>query len=109
MQTGTHLYGAEAIKTSKERIAKQLEELWQYTQQIAKEELKDTEPTHYKSLDPEEVRKTVEQIDEALKDTPSLTEGKAKGKICEKELAGKTERIPAERRTFGKTQQLFQD
>ena len=54
----TFVWG-RAIKTSKERIAKQLEELWQYTQKIAKEELKDTKPTHYKSLDPEEVRKTV--------------------------------------------------
>jgi len=63
----TFVWG-RAIKSSKERIVKQLEELWQYTQQIAAEELKDTAPTQYTPIDPEKVRQVVEQIDQALKD-----------------------------------------
>lgn len=65
----TFVWG-KRIKSSRERIAKQLEELWNYTQEIAKEELKDTTPTSFDSMDPEAVRKTVQQIDEALKDKP---------------------------------------
>lgn len=63
----TFVWG-RAIKTSKERIARQLEELWQYTQLIAAEELKDTAPTQYTPIDAEKVRQVVEQIDQALKD-----------------------------------------
>lgn len=87
MEANADLYTfvlGRAIKTSKERIAKQLEEMWQYTQQNAKEELKDTGPTHYKSLDPEEVRKTVGQIDEALKDNPASPKVKQKVKYAKK-------------------------
>ena len=60
------------IKTSKERISKQLEELWEYTQKLAAEELKDAAPTTFDKLDPEEVRKTIEQIDRALQDKPDI-------------------------------------
>lgn len=59
-----------AIKTNKERIRKQLEELWQYTQQIAAEEFPDTEPTSYPSLDARVVRQTIEKIDKALENKP---------------------------------------
>lgn len=62
----TFVWG-KRIKRSKEQISKQLEDLWDYTQKIAAEELQDTTPTSFEKLDPEEVRKTVAQIDEALK------------------------------------------
>jgi transposase len=97
----TFVWG-KAIKTSKERIAKQLEELWQYTQQIAKEELKDTEPTRYKSLDPEEVRKTVEQIDEALKDAPASPKVKQKVKYAKKNWPDKLKEYQEKEELLGK-------
>ena len=97
----TFVWG-KAIKTSKERIAKQLEELWQYTQQIAKEELKDTEPTRYKSLDPEEVRKTVEQIDEALKDVPASPKVKQKVKYAKKNWPEKLKEYQEKEELLGK-------
>lgn len=97
----TFVWG-KAIKTSKERIAKQLEELWQYTQQIAKEELKDTEPTHFKSLDPEEVRKTVEQIDQALKDTASSPKVKQKVKYAKKNWPEKLKEYQQKEELLGK-------
>ncbi len=65
----TFVWG-KRIKNSRERIAKQLEDLWNYTQEIAREELKDTTPTSFDTTDPDEVRRTVQQIDEALKDKP---------------------------------------
>jgi transposase/IS5 family transposase len=74
----TFVWG-KRIKTNRERISKQLDELWAYTQEIAAEELKDTTPVGYDKTDPEEVRKTVEQIDRALQDKP--VEKKIKQKI----------------------------
>ena len=65
----TFVWG-KAIKRNKEKIQKQLEELWSYTQQLAKEELKDTTPTTFDTIDPEKVTDTINKINEALKDKP---------------------------------------
>src|SRR4051795_5896959 len=46
----TFVWG-NAIKTSKERIVEQLDELSEYAQGIAKEELKDTAPLDFKTID----------------------------------------------------------
>lgn len=65
----TFVWG-KRINRSKERIAEQLEELWNYTQQIASEELEDTAPIEFDKLNPEEVERTINKINEALKDKP---------------------------------------
>lgn len=65
----TFVWG-KRIKHSKERIVKQLEELWDYTQQIASEELQDTSPIEFDELNPQEVQQTIDKINEALKDKP---------------------------------------
>jgi hypothetical protein len=65
----TFVWG-KRIKTSRERIVKQLEELWQYTQQIASEELKDTAPTQFDQMNPDDIQRTIDQINEALNDKP---------------------------------------
>jgi hypothetical protein len=63
----TFVWG-NAIKTSKERMIKQLDELWEYAQGIAKEELKDTAPLDFKTIDADKVKETVQTIEEAIKD-----------------------------------------
>jgi transposase len=65
----TFVWG-NAIKTSKERIKKQLAELWQYAQNIAAAELPDTDPTSFNTIDADKVEQTIGQINEALKDKP---------------------------------------
>lgn len=62
----TFVWG-KSIKRSKERIEQQLEELWSYTQEVAKEELKDGERVCFKAIDKEKVKKVINQIDTALK------------------------------------------
>lgn len=62
----TFVWG-KSIKRSKERIEQQLEELWNYTQEIAKEELKDSEAVCFKAIDKEKVKVVIHQIDTALK------------------------------------------
>jgi transposase len=104
----TFVWG-KRIKTSRERISKQLEELWNYTQKIAAEELKDTTPTSFDKLDPEEVRKTVAQIDQALKDKPVDKKVKQKITYAKKNWTQKLkqyeqqEKILGERSSYSKT------
>lgn len=65
----TFVWG-NSIKLNKERIKKQLEELWDYSQQIAKEELQDTSPTTFEQIDSKKVTDTINKINKALKDKP---------------------------------------
>lgn len=69
----TFVWG-KAIKKNKERIESQLEDLWNYTQEIAKEEMKDTSEVTFKSMDKEKIKSVIETIDSTLK----------KKKICPK-------------------------
>lgn len=65
----TFVWG-KAIKTSRERIVKQLDQLWNYALGIAATELEDTDPpgAGKKKITSEIVNKTVESINAALKD-----------------------------------------
>jgi len=63
----TFVWG-NAIKTSKEKMVKQLDELWEYAQGIAKEELKDAAPLDFKTIDANKVKETVQAIEEAIQD-----------------------------------------
>lgn len=63
----TFIWG-NAVKTNKEKMGQQLEELWNYAEAIAAEELKDKRPASFAPVDPEQVKKTIEQINEAISD-----------------------------------------
>ena len=104
----TFVWG-NSIKTNKERIGTQLEELWNYTQEIAAEELKNTEPIDFASIDSEKVRDTIAQIDKALADKPVKKKVKQKINYAKKnwpkklEEYNKKEKILGERNSFSKT------
>ena len=59
-----------SIKSNKERIGRQLKELWEYTEQVAAEELCDSDPMEFNQLDAVAVTQTIEKIDKALSDKP---------------------------------------
>ena len=61
----TFVWG-KAIRNSRDRIQRQLEELWSYAEQVAKEELEHNEPESFEEIDAEKVSKAIEQIDQAL-------------------------------------------
>lgn len=63
----TFVWG-KSIKTSKERIKKQLDELWTYAQGIAEEELKEANPLAQGPIDSAKVKEAISKINEALKD-----------------------------------------
>ena len=63
----TFVWG-KAIKKSKERIEQQLEELWNYAQSVAKEELKNTESVDFRAIDKEKVEAAINTINAVLKE-----------------------------------------
>ena len=78
----TFVWG-KSIKTNKEKMLKQLEELWKYAQSIASAEDKDPEPPEFKEISKEKIRQTVESINQKLKgsktaDNKGSTKAKAK-------------------------------
>ena len=74
----TFVWG-KAIKTSKERIKQQLDELWKYAQSVAASELDDTDPSGFDKIDKQKVTATIEKINTALKDKPVT--GKVRQKL----------------------------
>ena len=56
------------IKTNREKIKQQLNELWQYARRVAASELDDTDPSGFDKIDAEKVNQTIEAINTALKD-----------------------------------------
>jgi len=75
----TFIWG-NAIKTRKKKMAEQLEEMWQYAQQIADEEDKDPTPPDFTVIDKKKVTRTAQKINKILKNNPKAS-GKAKAKM----------------------------
>lgn len=61
----TFVWG-NSIKTNKEKIKQQLDQLWKYAQGIAASELDDTDPDGFDKIEPEQVKQTIEKINVAL-------------------------------------------
>ena len=79
----TFVWG-KSIKTNKEKIKQQLNDLWQYAQNIAAAEMNDTTPTDFDTIDAEKVEETIRKINEAIKDKPVDPRVKQKLKYAEK-------------------------
>lgn len=73
---------AKSINYNKMRMVKQLEELWRYTQQVARQELSEPEP-EFGSLSPEELEAAIDRIQESLKPA-EVTDEKSKKKNLQK-------------------------
>jgi transposase len=69
---------ARSIKTNKEKIKKQIKELWAYAESVAKEELENNEPDYFEKIDEQQVKKTIETIDRALQGKDINNKVKAK-------------------------------
>jgi Transposase DDE domain/Transposase domain (DUF772) len=104
----TFVWG-NAIKTNKEKMVKQLDELWQYAQAVAKEELKDTTPLDFKTIDAQKVTETVKNIEEAIKDKAVPAKVKQKLRYVKKNFPGKLDEYKAKeevldgRKSYSKT------
>lgn len=104
----TFVWG-KAIKTNKEKMAVQLEELWNYAETIAAEELKDKRPSGFAATDPASVQDTIKKINEALEDKDVDKKVRQKLKYAEKNWPVNTakyneqEQILAGRNSYSKT------
>lgn len=88
----TFVWG-NAIKTRKEKIAQQLEELWTYAQSVADEEDQDPVPPDFKEVDPEKVKRTAKKINRILKGKKDADPKKrAKARYAEKNFPGNLEK-----------------
>lgn len=97
----TFVWG-NAIKTSKERIKKQLEELWRYTQSIAADELQDETPAFFEEIDTGKVKQTIEKIDQALKGKPVSKKIKQKINYARKNWPENLKKYAAQEKLLGK-------
>ena len=91
-----------AIKTSKQRISKQVDELWSYTQQVAEEELKDEKPVDFNEIDSQKVRQIIDKIDQALADKPVDKKVKQKLNYAKKNWPDKLDDYEKKEATLGK-------
>jgi len=62
----TFVWG-KSIQRNKAKMKAQLQELWNYTQSVAAQELDDNDPSGFEELDPDKVEQTIESINQALK------------------------------------------
>ena len=97
----TFVWG-KAIKKSKERIEKQLEDLWNYTQTIAKEELKDCSTVSFKEIDSKKVKDTIEKIDAALKEKKMDPKVRQKLNYARREWPAKLDKYKNDEKILGK-------
>src|ERR1700761_7689260 len=104
----TFVWG-KAIKTSKERISQQLDELWKYAQSVAASELDDTDPSGFKKIDKEKVIATIDKINTALKDKPVTSKVRQKLAYARKNWPAaldkyeQQEKILSSRNSYSKT------
>lgn len=96
----TFVWGG-AIKTSKERIKRQLDELWAYAQKIAGEEMSDTAPLTYEQIDSQKVSQAIEQINKALSGKEIESKKKQKLNYAKKHWPSNLERYQAQQQEMG--------
>lgn len=106
----TFVWG-KSIKNSKERIGKQLDELWNYTQKVAEEELKEEPTPDFSKVDTQKVVATIEKIDQALEGKQVDKQVKQKLNYAKKNWPDKMveyeqkEAILGKRNSYSKTDQ----
>lgn len=102
----------KSIQTNKEKMKKQLAEIWEYAQQLAQQEDKMPDPPDFTTVDCEKVKATVDQLNEKLADKEHVSKKiKAKLKYITKHYPEnitkyeQQEAILGERNSYSKTDQ----
>lgn len=97
----TFVWG-NAIKTRKEKMMQQLEEMWEYAQSIADEEDQDPTPPDFKKVDREKVVKTAQKINKILKgNNKASSKSKAKARYMVKNFAANLEKYEQQEEVLG--------
>ena len=96
----TFVWGLSITK-SKERIKKQLDELWAYAESVAREELENNEPDEFDKIDPQYIERTIENINKVLKDKPVDKKVKQKIKYAKKNWPENLKKYEQQEKTLG--------
>lgn len=96
----TFVWG-KAMKTSRERIQQQLEELWQYARRVAAAELDDTDPSGFTKIDSEKVSQTISKINAALADKKADPKVKQKLNYAQKNWPASLDRYDQQEKVLG--------
>jgi transposase len=106
----TFVWG-RSIQTHKNRISKQLKELWAYAESVAKEEMENNLPEDFKEIDPEKVSEIISKIDHALKGKQTEKKQRQKLNYAKRSWPGKLkeyqrqEKVLGKRKSYSKTDQ----
>lgn len=104
----TFVWG-KAIKVSRERIERQLKDLWAYVEQVYQDEEQQPNEPAFEAISPERVARTIEEINEALKEKEVDPKVRQKLKYAEKNWPQKLaeydekEKILKDRNSYSKT------
>jgi transposase len=96
----TFVWG-NSIKANKEKIKKQIDELWQYAQKVAADELDEPEPPTFDKIDAQKVTETIEKIETALKDKQITKQVKQKLNYAKKNWPANLEKYEAQELIMG--------
>lgn len=96
----TFVWG-KSIKSNREKMESQLQELWAYAESVAKEELKDKTPTTFAPISPEHIKETVDKIDEALREKPVDKKIKQKVNYAKKNWPGNVAKYQQQEELLG--------
>jgi hypothetical protein len=102
----TFVWG-NAIKTNKEKMRLQLDELWKYAQSVAASELDDTDPGGFDKIDKEKVTATIAKIDAALKDKPVSKQVKQKLTYAKKNWPAALDKYQQQETIMGEHRKSF--
>jgi transposase len=102
----TFVWG-NAIKTNKEKMKLQLDELWKYAQSIAASELDDTDPSGFDKIDKEKVAATIAKIDAALQNKPVSKQVKQKLNYAKKNWPAALDKYEQQEAVMGEQRKSF--
>lgn len=102
----TFVWG-NSIKTNKEKIKQQLNELWQYAQGVAAAEMDDTDPSGFDQIDAQKVNDTISKINEALKDKPISRQVKQKLAYAGKHWPAALDKYEQQEKIIGTTRSSY--
>lgn len=96
----TFVWG-RSIKTNKNRIARQLKEMWAYGESIAKEEMEANGPEDFDQIDTEKVNRVISKIDSALKGKKIEKQKRQKLNYAKKNWPKNMEKYQQQEETLG--------
>lgn len=102
----TFVWG-NAIKTNREKIRQQLNDLWQYAKAVAAAELDDTDPGGFDKITPEKVNETIDNINAALKDKEVNKQVKQKLNYAKKNWPGALARYDRQEQVMGEQRNSY--